>query len=590
MKKESILHFSDTPFAFPKDTETLRVRLKSARGDLKACTVLYKDRYRWGTPFESVPLTKVCETELFDYYETELTLKTSRFLYFFRLEDTAGTELFYNERGFWRQQPAEVGAFHFPYIAKADLYQPPRWAQEGICYQIFPQSFCNGDRSNDPENAAPWGSPVGQGVFYGGDLQGILGRLPYLSELGVTFLYLTPIFLSNSTHKYNTDDYLLVDPHFGTVETLRELVSQCHKRGIRVVLDAVFNHCGEHFHAFQDVVKNGKSSKYRDWFYIDRFPVDTEHVNYLTFADGLRDMPKLNTSNPEVEDYLMRVAAYWMKQTGIDGWRLDVCDEVGHAFWKKFRTFVRSINPDAAIFGEIHHQSNAFLRGDEFDGIMNYPLYDAVLDFFAKRSIDAERFADEIASKRMLYPDAVNRSMLNLVDSHDTERFLTSCGGRKEQLKLAEVFQFTYLGIPYVYYGDEVGLSGGNDPACRKCMPWEPECQDAGLLEFYRKLIRIRKENPALVYGGYRQISVSPLFAFERVEDGGRIVVILNNSEKAGVLEESRLSGTYTDLWTGKDVRLRGVVEMKPDSFLILRPAREPAAWKNSQRKDPLEK
>lgn len=585
MNKESILHFSDTPFAFPKDAETLCVRLKSARGDLKTCAVLFKDRYRWGTPFESVPLAKVCETELFDFYEADLKLKTSRFLYLFRLEDTAGTVLFYNERGFWPEQPAEVGAFHFPYIAKADLYQPPKWAQEGICYQIFPQSFCNGDRSNDPQNASPWGSPPAQGVFYGGDLQGILDRLPYLSGLGVTFLYLTPIFLSDSTHKYNTDDYLLVDPHFGTEETLRDLVLQCHKRGIRVILDAVFNHCGEHFFAFRDVVKNGEGSKYKDWFFIDSFPVDTVRVNYLTFADGLKNMPKLNTSNPEVEDYLLRSAAYWMEQTGIDGWRLDVCDEVSHAFWKKFRAYVRHIHPNAAVFGEIHHQSGAFLRGDELDGIMNYPLYDAVLDFFAKRGISAKRFADEIASKRMLYPDTFNRGMLNLVDSHDTERFLTSCGGRRERLKLAEIFQFTYSGIPYIYYGDEVGLNGGNDPDCRKCMPWEPERQDAGLLEFYRNLIGIRKQNPVLVYGGYRQISVSPLFAFERAEGKNRITVILNNSEKAGILQENSLSGTYINLWTGNAVLLRGVVELKPNSFLILRSERE-----NFQVKDTLEK
>lgn len=589
MKEELIFHLSDAPFAFPTGRGALRVRLRAGKGDLTECTVFLKDRYRWGGPFAVVPMEPVCETERFCYYEADLTLQTSRFLYFFRLKDTEETVRFYNERGFWREEPREPGAFQFPYIAEADLYHPPKWAQEGVCYQIFPQSFCNGDRSNDPENAAPWGSPAEQGVFYGGDLKGIADRLPYLSELGVTFLYLTPVFRSDSTHKYNTDDYLQVDPHFGNTQTLREFVARCHERNIRVVLDAVFNHSGEHFQAFQDVVQNGEHSRYRDWFFIDRFPVDTEKVNYLTFADGLRNMPKLNTSNPEVMEYLLKVTGYWMKQTGIDGWRLDVCDEVSHAFWKKFRTFVRGINPDAAIFGEIHHQSNAFLRGDELDGIMNYPLYDAVLDFFANRSIGGERFADEIASKRMLYSDVMNRSMLNLVGSHDTERFLTACGGRRERLRLAEVFQFTYIGIPYVYYGDEVGLSGGNDPECRGCMPWDPEQQDARLLKFYRRLIRIRRENPVLVYGGYRQISVSPLFAFERAADGDRITVILNNSGYTAGLTDARLFGVYTDLWTGRCVKLERGAAVEPDSFRVLRPLRTPDLRDNFQVKDTLE-
>lgn len=577
MKIESVFHLSDTPFAFPVGKDMLRLRLKSARDDLEECAVLYKDRYQWGKPFLSLPMELACRTETADYFEADARIQSSRFLYFFRLKDKTGTVLYYNERGLWAEKPKETGAFHFPYIAQADLYRPVKWAQEGICYQIFPQSFCNGDKSNDPADALPWGSPVAQNVFYGGDLQGIIDKLPYLADLGVTFLYLNPIFLSPSTHKYNTDDYYQVDPHFGDAKTLGKLVSLCHERGIHVILDAVFNHCGENFFAFQDVVKNGEKSKYKDWFFIEKYPVDRESVNYLTFADKLEDMPKLNTSNPEVMDYLLKVTEYWMKSAKIDGWRLDVCDEVSHVFWEKFRRLVKSIDSDAVIMGEIHHQSNAFLRGGELDGIMNYPLYDAVLDFFAKRRIGGKRFADEIASKRMLYPDAINRNMLNLVDSHDTERFLTSCGGTVERLELAEVFQFTYIGVPYLYYGDEVGLSGENDPGCRKCMPWEREEQNGVLLDFYRKLIKIRKENAVLVYGGYRQISVLGLFVFERASDCDRIVVVLNNSEKAMPLDVEELRGEYTDLWTGNRMICDCSTKLGPDSFLILK-AKETAA------------
>ena len=571
MKQESIFHISDTPFAFPVCKDTLRLRLKSAKDDLAECTVFYKDRYQWGKPFSVSRMEPACQTEFSDYFETDIQLESSRFLYFFCLKDKKGAVLFYNERGFWETEPKEPGAFHFPYIAQADLYRPVKWAQEGICYQIFPQSFCNGDPSNDPENAVPWGTSAAHHVFYGGDLQGIINKLPYLSELGITFLYLTPIFLSTSAHKYNTDDYFTVDPHFGDTETLKTLVSRCHKRGIRVILDGVFNHCGENFFAFQDVVKNGSRSRYKDWFFLNGYPVDVKEVNYLTFADKLEYMPKLNTSNPEVMDYLLKVAGYWTKEAKIDGWRLDVCDEVSHTFWKKFRRYIKSIRSETVVMGEIHHQSNAFMRGDELDGIMNYPLYDAVLDYFAKRKISGRRFADEIASKRMLYPDSMNRNMLNLIDSHDTERFLTSCGGRPERLKLAEVFQFTYIGIPYLYYGDEVGLDGGNDPECRKCMPWKKDEEDRDLFEFYSKLIQIRKENLTLVYGGYRQLSVSGLFAYERVSGGDRIAVILNNAGETVPLHEKKLCGRYTDLWTGSPAELKPGAEFSPDSFRILR-------------------
>lgn len=571
MDKKSIFHLSDTPFAFPIDRETLRIRLKSSKGDLKECTVYYKDRYQYGESFSMREMPLACQTKFFDYYETDLTISTSRFLYFFRLEDYDGNILFYNERGLWDSIPSEIGAFHFPYIAEADTYLSPKWAQEGICYQIFPQSFCNGNPVNDPEGVSPWGSPTACDTFYGGDLQGIIDRLPYLSELGVTLIYLTPIFLSNTPHKYNTDDYFKIDPHFGTEETLKMLVYACHKAGIKVILDAVFNHSGQNFFAFQDVLKNGEKSRYKDWFFIDHFPVDVKNVNYVTFANRVANMPKLNTSNPEVTDYLLKAAEYWMKKVKIDGWRLDVCDEVSHVLWKKFRRLIKHINSDAIIIGEIQHQCNSFMRGDELDGIMNYPLRDAVLDFFAKRQISGERFADEIALKRMLYPDVMNRNMMNLVDSHDTERFLTSCENDIQRLKLAEVFLFTYIGIPYIYYGDEVGLSGGKDPDCRRCMIWDSEKQNLELLEFYKKLIEMRKEQKTLVYGSYRQIYASELFSYERIWNDDKIVIILNNSEKAVILDEKELFGEYSDLWTGKAVKLYEGSVFDPNTFQILK-------------------
>ena len=534
MLKEAVFHRPEGPYAHPAGPRALRVRLRAKRGDLSSCHLFHGDRYQGEEEGDILRLEKAGSDELFDWFEGVIPSATRRLRYVFYLEGKEGG-LWYGERGFAADR-REAGAFQYPYICEGDLFRVPDWARDGIVYQIFPDRFCNGDKENDPEGTEPWSAAARPrpNSFYGGDLRGIIEKLPYLEALGVNVLYLTPIFLSPSNHKYDTADYYRVDPAFGDAKILKELVRRAHRRGIRVLLDAVFNHAGYGFFAFQDVLQRGAASPYADWFFIEDFPVvTTPRPNYETFANGVWTMPKLNTAHPEVRAYLLDVAEYWTREAEIDGWRLDVANEVDHRFWRAFRDRVKGVNPEALIVGEIWHDAGPWLQGDQFDSVMNYLFRDAVLDFFAAGRIGADRFDALLTRIRMMYPEPAYFAMFNLLGSHDTERFLTACGGRLERMRLAVLFQMTYPGMPMIYYGDEVGMRGGPDPDCRRPMVWEEEKQNRELLAHYRKLIALRKALRPLRRGDFRTWLVDPLrnlYGFVRREGESCVGVLLNNS------------------------------------------------------------
>ena len=466
------------PYAYPLDGQTLRVMVRAGKGCVRAVTAVYGDRYAPLEESETVALELCGSDAVYDYFQAEFALRPPRFRYAFLLDDGA-QQVWFTETGF-SARPPKGGFFAYPYINAADLYDVPGWLVDGVVYQIFPERFANGNPANDPPGVRPWHDdrPTAR-AFYGGDLEGIIQRLPHLEELGVTVLYLTPVFASPSNHKYDTTDYYRVDPHFGEEETLKELVRQCHARGIRVMLDGVFNHCGFDFFAFRDVRERGRESPYADWFHICEFPVKTHPVTYETFATGIASMPKLRTEHPAVRDYLLGVARYWTETCDIDGWRLDVANEVDHAFWREFRRTVRAVKPDAAIVGEIWHDALPWLLGDQFDGVTNYPLREACLDFFARGRSDARGFAEAVVANLFAYPRPALHGCWNLLGSHDTERFMTACGGDVRKAALAAVFLFTWVGAPLIYYGDEIGMEGGTDPDCRRPMIWERESGDA---------------------------------------------------------------------------------------------------------------
>lgn len=412
----------------------------------------------------------------------------------------------------------------------------PYWIQDAVFYQIFPDRFANGDSRNDPPNAMPWGVLPTLWGFHGGDLRGIIQKIDYLLDLGVNTLYLNPIFLSPSPHRYNTIDYYSIDPRLGDLRDFRALLDIAHANNMRVILDGVFNHCSRGFFAFVDVLENQEHSAYRDWYYIHRFPLDAydsgKAQNYEAWW-GFKSLPKFNIGNPAVRRYLLQVARYWIEQ-GVDGWRLDVPNEINDdAFWAEFRQTVKSTNPDAYLVGEIWTADPRWVGEEHFDGLMNYPIRDALLDFIKGGLLTASGFANQVEGLLTLYPQQHAYAMYGTLGSHDTERILTAFDRDTKKVKLAFAFLFGYPGAPAIYYGDEVGLAGGKDPDSRRTFPWDKGTWDSDLYSWVKNLIALRKRYAAMRRGLYHRVLVDDrrrCYAFARTLGDEKIIVAINAS------------------------------------------------------------
>ncbi len=573
MQKEAIYHRPKNHFAYARDEQTIHIRLQTKKNDVKNVNVHCRDPFAWnGVGWDNVVISmyKTGSNGLHDFWEAEVTPPNRRLEYFFELTDEKET-LYFTERGFFnKRKNVTTSQFKFPFLNPADIFRAPDWVKDTIWYQIFPERFANGEYSNDPEGTLAWGSKEPeQDSFFGGDLQGVINHLDYLVELGISGIYFTPIFKATSNHKYDTIDYYELDPQFGTKETLKKLVKECHKRGIRVMLDAVFNHSGFYFAPFQDVLEKGGSSRYKDWFHIHEFPVKTEPIpNYDTFAFTYM-MPKLNTENAELKEYLLGVARYWIEECNIDGWRLDVANEVDHAFWREFRKVVKEVKPDAYILGEIWNDSMPWLQGDQFDAVMNYPFTDYALDYMAKETIDLQRFRQGIEELLHIYPKNVHEATFNLLGSHDTARVLNQAGEDKEKLKLLFLFQLTFSGSPCIYYGDEIGMTGENDPDCRRCMIWEEEKQDKELLSFVKELIQLRKSSKALSQGTMTFQEHPDLLVYEKRWGDETFVIAINNQNKTSLFSIDQ-KGYQVILLHGKEANDKGL-QLADKGFAILK-------------------
>ncbi|MEG1504263.1 MAG: glycoside hydrolase family 13 protein [Enterococcus sp.] len=509
MNYAGIYHRPESEYAFLYTQDLMRIRLQTARDEIKKVELLSGDFYLFAEEkWYQHPqvMQKAYTTDTHDYWEIEVTAPHHRLAYAFLITDFSGTQIFYTDQGIFAFDEQRIARdnlyFRMPYFHEIDRFKVPSWVAKTVWYQIFPERFCNGDPSNDPEDTIAWGSekPTRES-FYGGDLQGVINQLDYLEDLGINGLYLCPIFTSPSNHKYDTVDYYEIDPHFGDKQLFRELVEKAHERGIRIMLDAVFNHLGASSHQWQDVILHGKESAYADWFHIESFPPrytaipNSENAKNLTY-DAFNfnpNMPKLNTANPDVQKYLLEIATYWIREFDIDGWRLDVANEVDHHFWKEFHQAVLEQKPDLYILGEIWHTSQNWLQGDEFHAVMNYAFTDAIKAFFVEQSISLSQMIFGMNRQQLLYRDQTNEVTFNLLDSHDTPRILTLCQGNQALMKAVLTFMFIQKGTPCIYYGTEVGMEGGADPDCRRCMLWG-EDQDQELHTFMKQLIALRKQ------------------------------------------------------------------------------------------------
>jgi cyclomaltodextrinase / maltogenic alpha-amylase / neopullulanase len=425
-------------------------------------------------------------------------------------------------------------------MVQTQVHFTPDWAKDAIFYQIFPERFANGDTSNDPPGVERWENLPKGNNYFGGDIQGIIDHLEYVRDLGITAIYLNPVFASPSNHKYYTSDYLKIDPAFGTNELFQKLVHECHAKKIRIVIDGVFNHTGTEHWAFRDIVKNGEKSKYVGWYNIYSFPISLppRKPNYECWWNFGR-LPKLMVEHPEVKAHLFDVTRYWTNM-GIDGWRLDVPNEIPHSFWIEWRSLVKSLNPQCYIVGEIWDDATPWLKGDQFDAVMNYQFRNACLEFFCRGTILPSQFTERLAHTRSAYPDEVNFVLQNLVGSHDTERYLTLCKNEMWKVELTVLFQMTYLGAPMVYYGDEIGMEGGKDPDCRRTMIWDESKWNKSLRQFYSKMMSVRNSSPALRRGNYRTLLTDDereLFVFERRMDSERMYIAINKNKKSCKVE-----------------------------------------------------
>ena len=590
MKKEAILHIPLSQYAYATDERSITVRLRTARKDIDRCFLYYGNRVDEVEPIHVTEIKmEICaRDDLFDYFEAEISSDYNRVCYYFKLVSGQET-LFMYSRGFCEVMEANrTEYFQYPFIRREELMQKPEWARHAVMYHIFPDSFASGYRHIDTEgkcialhgNAGSFTDSAQtlagsghrkdkrgtSGSLLGGSIRGIIENVGYIKSLGINLVYLNPIFAANSYHKYDTADYFEIDPCFGTKADFKELVDLLHENGIRIVLDGVFNHCGPDFFAFKDVLEKGERSKYRDWFYKIEFPIRYEYPpNYECFA-YVKNMPKLNTGNPEVRDYICKVGRYWISEFDIDGWRLDVANEVDHDTWRAFRRAVLKEKPDALLIAEIWEDADVWLKGDQFDSAMNYEFTYLCRDFFALGRIGAKEFDEQMNKALMRYPAPVANVQMNMLDSHDVPRFLHYCAGNTDRLKLAFFYMMTAPGIPSVFYGDEVYMTGEKESEYRAPFPWNgvsgrngseeikgalkadiagdddgtagrKMCK-AGFADELSVWIKIRKEHPALTNGGYLKVYADEegLYVFKRKCTDEALLVVINNSETKRIL------------------------------------------------------
>jgi len=573
--------------------DIVKIRLKTKASICSQVELLYGDPFDWhrtsnhemvwsGEQNPCSPLSLIANTQTFDYYEITVPLPTKRAKYAFFIDGryVVGSLAFIDT---WATPDKKYFLGHYfniPYLLPQNDFLAPEWMKKTIWYSIFPDRFCNVD--NRFIGLCDWNQQEPRNdQFYGGNLKGITSKLDYLQGLGFNGIYLTPIFQSLSAHKYDTIDYFTIDPLFGSLEDLQELTRQAHFRGIRIVLDLVFNHVSIHHPFFQDVIQKGKNSPYYSAFYMKSETIDIRslehfkqtnpfevnyHIPYETFAFSYR-MPKVNCDHPLIQKTFQEVALYWLDQANVDGFRLDVANEISHDFWRNLRKRVKSHYPNACLIGESWDITTSFLQGDQWDSLMNYPLTTIITEFFhpqSKRKLI--EFQDSITDLLHYYSEKQRAVLYNLIGSHDLARIFTLLEGHLPSVMQAFLMLYAFPGMPSVYYGDEVGLTGGKDPQNRRPMIWEEAKQHQELKQFFTTLNHLYSQLEAFQSLHLTFLSrQESLVVFQKKD----VYFFLNRSSNPCTFKMDAFQGEVLNHWTNEILVCDGALQIPPYQFRI---------------------
>ena len=563
--------FNDKKFFSISADGTVNLRIHSEPKIAKVWLLVEDDDLR---PLE---LEMYAETDRFKFWNLNFNFRTTVSKFSFAAQTEDELNIYFGTSGVANFiSPSEKWIYSSDDFPRHTI---PDWVYGGVMYQIFPERFRNGNDEITPENAIPWESTPTRLDFHGGDLHGVTEKIDYIKDLGVNIIYLNPIFLSSSTHKYDAWDHFKVDDTFGGDEALKDLINEAHSRNMKVVLDCSLNHVHPRHFAFQDIVEKGEESEYKDWFTVFDYPVrflhrphlyantykvgwdgnSEEYKTYLekTFKEtkvpvevvdddgpiieptfkawwGVPDMPKVNFKSEGARQWALDVTEHWIKNFDIDGWRMDVAKELDFSFWKDFRDVAYSAKKDILLISEIFGDTSQWLQGERFDGTMNYSFRETMTDYFATKRIDNKEFANSLANLYSMYSFEALSSCQNLLSSHDVKRFLNRCGANTDGMFGAVFLQATFPGIAGIYYGDEIGLGGADDPQNREPFPWESEDKwNKDLLKFTSELMSIKTSQPILRYGNFEMVTYDDNYViFRRVLNDESLLCIVNRDLK----------------------------------------------------------